>query len=49
MRFFPVKIMRLTLLGLILCFATVACGTKGPLYIPEKQYPQDVEKKSTPK
>jgi len=20
---------------------TAACGTKGPLYIPERQYPQD--------
>lgn len=23
------------------CFLLVACGIKGPLYIPERQYPQD--------
>lgn len=26
---------------LIICIGLNSCGTKGPLYIPEKQYPQD--------
>lgn len=30
------------LLGAI-CSALMACGTKGPLYIPEQRYPQEVE------
>lgn len=25
----------------LLCVMLSACGTKGPLYIPEQQYPQD--------
>lgn len=25
----------------MLCILLSACGTKGPLYIPEQQYPQD--------
>lgn len=25
---------------LVVCFALNACGTKGPLYIPEREYPQ---------
>ena len=25
----------------LLCAMLSACGTKGPLYIPEQQYPQD--------
>jgi len=25
-----------------------ACGTKGPLYIPEQRYPQGVEQPATP-
>jgi len=29
-----------TLLFLIACLMLSACGTKGPLYIPEQQYPQ---------
>lgn len=32
--------MRLILLSIVLCLAVTACGAKGPLYIPEKQYPQ---------
>ncbi|MBM3350216.1 MAG: hypothetical protein FJY53_00200 [Betaproteobacteria bacterium] len=24
----------------VACFLLSACGTKGPLYIPEQQYPQ---------
>ncbi|MES2636730.1 MAG: lipoprotein [Pseudomonadota bacterium] len=26
----------------------VACGTKGPLYIPEQRYPQEVEQPASP-
>ena len=26
---------------LVICYVLNSCGTKGPLYIPEKQYPQD--------
>ncbi|WP_334108176.1 LPS translocon maturation chaperone LptM [Methylobacillus sp.] len=33
--------MRFCLLILVASLALVACGTKGELYIPEKQYPQD--------
>lgn len=33
--------MRAILTGIILCLTLSACGTKGPLYLPEKQYPQD--------
>lgn len=33
--------MRTLCLTLLLCMLTAACGTKGPLYIPERQYPQD--------
>lgn len=32
--------MRLILLSIILCLTVTACGAKGPLYLPEKQYPQ---------
>jgi predicted small lipoprotein YifL len=32
--------MRPILLGLLLCCALTACGSKGNLYIPEQQYPQ---------
>jgi predicted small lipoprotein YifL len=32
---------RAILTGIILCLTLSACGTKGPLYLPEKQYPQD--------
>lgn len=34
------KIVRIFLLAAI-CYALNGCGTKGPLYIPEQQYPQD--------
>jgi predicted small lipoprotein YifL len=30
-----------TVCGLIVGGALVACGTKGPLYIPEQRYPQE--------
>ena len=33
--------MRLPCLLILLCLTLSACGTKGPLYIPEKEYPQD--------
>jgi predicted small lipoprotein YifL len=26
------------------CSALIACGTKGPLYIPEQRYPQETTK-----
>jgi predicted small lipoprotein YifL len=29
--------------------ALMACGTKGPLYIPEQRYPQGAENNSAPK
>ena len=32
--------MRLILLFVVASLVLVACGTKGPLYLPEKQYPQ---------
>lgn len=32
--------MRVILLTILLCLTLTACGSKGPLYIPEKQYPQ---------
>lgn len=32
-------------LSLILSLFITACGTKGPLYIPEKKYPQEQVKK----
>lgn len=38
---------RAILTSIILCLTLTACGTKGPLYLPEKQYPQDQQ--STPK
>jgi predicted small lipoprotein YifL len=34
------------LLFLTLCFILNSCGTKGPLYIPEQQYPQDTPAKN---
>jgi predicted small lipoprotein YifL len=33
-----------TLIG---CGALVACGTKGPLYIPEQRYPQEQPEQNT--
>jgi hypothetical protein len=32
--------MRLLLLAITLCLTLTACGTKGPIYLPERQYPQ---------
>lgn len=32
--------MRLWTAILLLCWFTTACGVKGPLYLPEKRYPQ---------
>lgn len=34
-----------TILFIIACGILNACGTKGPLYIPEKQYPQETPAK----
>ena len=34
------------LLYIAVCFALNACGTKGPLYIPEQQYPQETPAKN---
>ena len=28
------------IMGILICLTLTACGTKGPLYIPEQQYPQ---------
>lgn len=36
------KFTRAFLWGLALTSALSACGIKGPLYIPEKKYPQNV-------
>ncbi len=36
------KLTRGFLLSLTLTLALSACGIKGPLYIPEKKYPQNV-------
>jgi len=33
------------LLFLAFCSVLNSCGTKGPLYIPEQQYPQDTPAK----
>jgi predicted small lipoprotein YifL len=42
--------MRAVLLGLLFTISLAACGTKGPLYIPEKQYPLDpAERNAVPK
>lgn len=32
--------MRLILLSIVLCLTVTACGAKGALYLPEKEYPQ---------
>ncbi|MGB4811545.1 MAG: lipoprotein [Methylophilaceae bacterium] len=37
------KMSRYFLLAIALCLSLNACGTKGPLYIPEQQYPQPAE------
>jgi len=34
------------LLFLSICFVLNSCGTKGPLYIPEQQYPQETPAKN---
>lgn len=39
---------RLLLIIMTACLALSACGTKGPLYIPEKQYPMPTESKKQP-
>lgn len=44
MRNFYLKLASLPLLLMLLS----ACGTKGPLYIPEQQYPQDTPQQDTP-
>ncbi len=31
---------------LTVCIGLNSCGTKGPLYIPEKQYPQETPAKN---
>lgn len=31
------------ILAITACLILNACGTKGPLYIPEKQYPQPTQ------
>ncbi|MBC7787367.1 MAG: lipoprotein [Methylophilaceae bacterium] len=31
----------LCLLAVLISLGLTACGTKGPLYIPEQRYPQD--------
>ncbi|CEN56725.1 protein of unknown function [Candidatus Methylopumilus turicensis] len=36
------KLARGFILSLVLTLALSACGIKGPLYIPEKKYPQNV-------
>ena len=33
--------MRNVFLGILICLTLTACGTKGPLYIPEQRYPQE--------
>jgi predicted small lipoprotein YifL len=35
--------MRIFLLSILLCLALTACGYKGPLYLPEKQFPQGTQ------
>ncbi len=41
--------MRLLSICLLLCLSLSACGTKGPLYIPEREYPLEQEKQPAPK
>ncbi|MES2181376.1 MAG: lipoprotein [Pseudomonadota bacterium] len=38
--------MRILLIIVTMTMLLAACGTKGPLYIPEKQYPQDTPTKN---
>lgn len=37
------KVKRSILISVLLSFTLSACGIKGPLYIPEKKYPQNVQ------
>ena len=37
-----------TTLFLLAYIALTACGTKGPLYIPEQRYPQKEDAQTTP-
>jgi len=37
------KLTKKIILLLAACLALNACGTKGPLYIPEQQYPQPTQ------
>lgn len=39
--FTPSKYCRFFALLLVLGLVLAGCGTKGPLYIPEKEYPQN--------
>ena len=32
--------MRVILLTILLCLTVTACGSKGPLYLPERKYPE---------
>jgi predicted small lipoprotein YifL len=41
------KLTQKMMLLLAACLILNACGTKGPLYIPEQQYPQPTEAKQT--
>jgi|GEM_PF-1348469 len=36
--------LRYAIISIVVSFSLGACGIKGPLYIPEKQYPQDTGK-----
>lgn len=40
MDYFKSRTFRTISLGILLSFMLSACGIKGPLYIPEKRYPQ---------
>lgn len=33
--------MRTLVFVMTICLLVVACGTKGPLYLPERKYPQE--------
>lgn len=38
--------MRILLITVTMTMLLAACGTKGPLYIPERQYPQETPAKN---
>lgn len=40
--------MRLFVFSALICLTLVSCGTKGDLYIPERQYPQPAPEQSAP-